>query len=240
MLQPMIGVVVRAHNEEVYIVACLEHIRKAIGNQRLKDEPVDVVVVADACSDDTASLAEEAGAKVIVTDSRNVGAARRAGADCLLHRQARWLAFTDADTLVSPDWLAEQLELDADVVCGTVAVEDWTPHAQHADFLKGHFSRTYFDVDAHRHVHGANLGVSAEAYRQSGGFRALACNEDVELVRSLEACGMRIAWGARPRVTTSARRIARTSGGFADTLIRVVAQHLVDGAPGPASLERAS
>lgn len=50
----------------------------------------------------------------------------------------------------------------------------------------------------------------------------MACSEDVALVRSLEAVGAKIAWSARPRVTTSARRLARASGGFADALIHAV------------------
>jgi len=236
----MIGVVIPAHNEQAVIVACLEHIQRARENGRLKGEIVEVVVVADACTDDTLILAVGAGATVIAISARNVGAARAAGADYLLGRGARWLAFTDADTLVSSDWIAEQIDLRADAVCGTVAVNDWSPHAHHAAFLRHHFSRTYFDVDAHRHVHGANLGVSAQAYRRVGGFRALACSEDADLVQALQSSGAHIAWSARPRVTTSARRVARAAGGFADTLVRVVAQRLADGAPGAIPLEPAS
>lgn len=127
---------------------------------------------------------------------------------------------------MSPDWLAEQLALDADAVCGTVGGEDWTAHGEHAELLRWHFSQTYFDVDAHRHVHGANLGVSADAYLRAGGFRQLACSEDVDLVRALEASGAQIAWSARPRVTTSARRAARAVGGFADALIEALAMRL--------------
>jgi thymidine phosphorylase len=78
-------------------------------------------------------------------------------------------------------------------------------------------------------VHGANLGVSAEAYLRAGGFQALACSEDVALVEALKASGARIAWSAAPRVTTSARTNARARGGFGDTLLAVVAAALVVG-----------
>jgi hypothetical protein len=50
------------------------------------------------------------------------------GADLLLAAGARWLAFTDADSRVSPGWLAAQLVLDADAVCGSIAVDDWSDH----------------------------------------------------------------------------------------------------------------
>ena len=38
-----------------------------------------------------------------------------------------------------------------------------------------------------RHIHGANLGISAAAYRAAGGFAALKLGEDVALVSSLLA-----------------------------------------------------
>lgn len=225
----MIGVVVPANNERDVIGACLMSIRRAAGDARLSGEAVEVLVVADACSDDTACAAAAAGATVLPLQARNVGAARAAGAEFLLARGARWLAFTDADTVVSGGWIAEQLALEADAVCGTVTVDDWTPHGEHAELLRWHFSQTYFDVEAHPHVHGANLGVSAAAYRLAGGFRPLACGEDVDLVAALDACGARIARSCRPRVVTSSRRIARSSGGFADALLNAVAQRLARG-----------
>ena len=78
--------------------------------------------------------------------------------------------------------------------------------------------RHYQDCDGHRHVHGANLGVAAQAYRRIGGFAALACSEDQALVDRLEQGGARIAWSCLPRVTTSARPHSRVEGGFASAL----------------------
>ena len=231
LLRNMIGIVVPAHNEQDFIGTCIRSILQASTDCRLDGEPVELVIVADSCSDDTGVLAAKAGATVLTVEVCNVGAARAAGAEFLLARGARWLAFTDADTQVSPGWLAEQLALVADAVCGTISVDDWSPHGEHADLLRSHFAQTYFDVDAHRHVHGANLGVSAAAYRRAGGFPHLSCSEDVELVNALQACGARIVWSCRPRVTTSARRVARAPGGFAGALLHAVAQRLAAGVP---------
>lgn len=222
----MIGIVIPAHNEEECIEDCLAHVRACMHSQRLLAEQVQVVVVVDACTDATAILAAKAGALTLPVQARNVGVARAAGAEHMLARGARWLAFTDADTLVSPDWLADQIELDADAVCGTVEVSDWTPHAEHAQLLSRHFAETYHDVEDHRHVHGANLGVCAAAYQRAGGFKPLACSEDVDLIAALERTGATICWSARPRVRTSARKVARAPGGFADALLQAVAQRL--------------
>ena len=224
----MIGIVIPAHNEQDTIFQCVSAVFEATRSPRLQDESALVLVVTDACTDATSLEAMRAGATLVEVNVRNVGMARSAGAQAALGRGARWLAFTDADTLVSPDWLAEQLALDADAVCGTVGIEDWTSHEAHAGVLRSHFAQTYFDADAHRHIHGANLGVSADAYLRAGGFPELACSEDVALVHALEASGARIAWSARPRVVTSARRVARARGGFGDALLFALAQRLAE------------
>lgn len=222
----MIGIVVPAHNEESDIGETVAALRLAAAHPALHGERAEVLVVLDSCLDATGAIARLGGARTLAVDARNVGRARAAGADRLLSEGARWLAFTDADTRVSPEWLVRQLELGADAVCGSIGVDDWSMHGTYADALRGHFARTYTDADGHRHIHGANLGVSAEAYVRAGGFPALACSEDVALVEALQATGARIAWSAAPRVSTSARHDARARGGFGDTLLAVIAAGL--------------
>lgn len=226
----MIGIVIPAHNEEQVIRSCLAAVTRAAQHPALRGEPVEAVVVLDDCTDATCVAAAAAGAMLLSVQARNVGMARAAGAQAMLARGARWLAFTDADTVVSEAWLAKQLELQADVVCGTVCVQDWSPHGANAELLEAHFSETYFDRDDHRHVHGANLGVSAEAYRAVGGFRHLACGEDEALVAALVAAGRHVAWSSLPRVVTSARVHARAPGGFAGALLNAVAHRLAEAA----------
>lgn len=222
----MIGIVVPAHNEEAAITACLNALQAAARHPDLQHEPVEIAVVLDACTDATGVLAAAGGASTLTIRARNVGMARAVGAEALLARGARWLAFTDADTVASPSWLVDQLSLQADAVCGTVGVEDWAPHGANGPLLQWHFQQTYTDSDGHSHVHGANLGVSAAAYRRAGGFRFLACSEDVAFVASLVASGATVAWSAKPRVVTSARKEARATGGFADALLNAVAERL--------------
>lgn len=216
----MIAVIVPAHDEEDHIGACLRSLMRAARCRRLHREAVLLVVALDACSDATASIARKSGATTVAVDGRNVGAARRAGAALALNSGARWLAFTDADTVVAPDWLWAQLELRHDAVCGTVAVADWGAYGEQ---MRRHHDATYTDADGHRHIHGANLGVSAAAYRLAGGFRPLASSEDVALVEALSSTGASIAWSAAPRVVTSARKAFRAPGGFGATLRRVEA-----------------
>jgi len=71
----MLGIVIPAHNEALLIGASVDAVMAAARHPDLRGEPVEVVVL-DACSDATGVIAARAG--------------------------ARWLAFTDADTVVSP------------------------------------------------------------------------------------------------------------------------------------------
>ena len=225
----MIAAIVPAHNEADYIGACVRSLNSASRSSRLNGESVLVVVVLDDCVDATGAIAREAGALALSVQARNVGAARAAGAEFALDAGARWLAFTDADSVVAPEWLVDQLDLHSDAVCGTVAVRDWGAYGEQ---MQRHYERTYTDADGHRHIHGANLGVSAAAYCRAGGFKPLTSSEDVALVEALRNTGARIAWSARPRVETSARKTFRAPLGFGATLLRIDQESRVVVTPG--------
>ena len=214
----MLGIVIPAHDEEACIGACLESVAQAARCPRLNGEPVFIVVVLDACSDGTEAIARRSNATTISVSARNVGIARSLGARRAIEAGARWLAFTDADSVVGPQWLSAQLELRSDAVCGTIEVANW---GDYGDALRDHHARTYTDADGHRHIHGANLGVTAMAYENVGGFQPLCTSEDVALVEALRMNGASISWSAAPRVVTSARRHFRAPGGFGQTLERM-------------------
>jgi glycosyltransferase involved in cell wall biosynthesis len=208
----MIGVVVPANDEEALIGRCIAALQLAARHPGLHGEVVEIVVVLDACRDATRSIATAQGVACVAVEARNVGVARAAGASALIAQGARWLAFTDADSAVAPDWLVHQLETTADAVCGVVAIDDWSDWSAEA---RASYEAGYVDAEHHRHIHGASLGVSTAAYLRAGGFPPLRCSEDVALVRRLDAQGATIRWTNRVRVNTSARRIARAPDGFA-------------------------
>jgi glycosyltransferase involved in cell wall biosynthesis len=220
--ESMLAVIIPAHNEAHLIGHCVRSAIAASRHPALKGEEVAILVVVDSCTDETAQIAASLGAQVLPIEMRNVGSARAAGAQRALEHGARWLAFTDADTTVPSDWLVQQLRCRTDAVCGVVTVENWTGHTA---AVRQDFIATYRDRDGHRHVHGANLGVSAKTYQAVGGFRPLASNEDVALVDALIAVDATIAWSASVRVVTSARLDSRAPAGFGATL-RAAGQRL--------------
>lgn len=211
----MIGVVIPAHNEESHITACLSSVLFAAEHPALAGQSVSIVVVLDDCSDQTDQIVSALGVNSIEVAFQNVGKARASGADHLLAAGAKWLAFTDADTVVPHDWLARQIEFKADAVCGTVEVDSWNGHG---DLVRSKYMELYQFIENHRHIHGANLGLSAEAYRSAGGFQHLTAHEDVHLVADLKRVGAHIVWTATNPVITSARKDYKCRGGFGEYL----------------------
>ena len=76
----MIGIVVPAHNEEKFISTCLESVLDAAAHPDLGGESVEIIVVLDACTDQTGRLARELGVTTLDIGARNVGLARQLGA----------------------------------------------------------------------------------------------------------------------------------------------------------------
>jgi len=148
---------------------------------------------------------------VLSTDAGLVGHARAVGAKHTIAAGARWIACTDADSVVGADRLSAQLALGADAVCGAVTVDDWTSQTRS---IRRRYQASDVNADGHRHVHGANLGVATHAYLAAGGFLPLGFDEDVALVCALMATGASIAWSAAPGVRTSARMLSRPPRGF--------------------------
>ena len=229
------GVVIPAHNEQGLLPACLAAVRHAA---RQVSVPVHLVVVADACTDKTADLASAQGAAVIESRAHNVGAARQAGVSRVLQFARRldpaevWVATTDADSLVPRHWLTRQLRYACrgwKGVVGTVTVADW---AGHPDHVQRRYVQGYRAWQGHHpHVHGANLGFTADAYLAAGGFRSLPTGEDHALVDDLRVAGIPLLRTARLPVVTSARRRARAPRGFAWLLRTLAASDEAD--PGP-------
>ncbi len=126
-----------------------------------------------------------------------------------------WVASTDADSRVSPDWIVGHVrhaDHGADLVIGTV-------HPDLADLSEPQrraWLATRTPGRANGHVHGANLGIRADAYLAAGGFGPESCHEDVNLVDRVRASAPeRVLAVADVDVLTSGRLQGRTPGGYA-------------------------
>jgi cellulose synthase/poly-beta-1,6-N-acetylglucosamine synthase-like glycosyltransferase len=224
-----VGVVIPAQNEESGVERCIRSVLASCDACDRCDGSW-IVVVADGCTDGTAELARRSlGGRGTVVECSigSPGAARRIGvSEVLRHFGGKdpgrvWLANTDADTHVPRDWIDTHLrhaDSNAEAVAGIVQLD---PDGLRED-VKGLFARTYelAPNGTHAHVHGANLGVRADAYLDVGGWSDLAVAEDHCLWGRLMRRGWRLLSPVGSVVHTSGRLEGRARGGFADTLRR--------------------
>jgi glycosyltransferase involved in cell wall biosynthesis len=221
-----ISVVIPARNEEALVGACLRSVLDAVRFARRKDgdlPSVDILLVADSCSDATSSLARaHPGVSVETVGFASVGAARSFGVATVLRRASvdpsrHWIANTDADSVVPENWITEQIahaDEGYQLMIGTVRPD----MADLTDEQRDAWLRTHRSGEAIGHVHGANLGVRGDAYLAAGGFLNQTEHEDNDLVRRLLASGAAAIATDRCEVVTSGRRWGRTPGGYAGYL----------------------
>jgi GT2 family glycosyltransferase len=226
-----VAVIVPAADEEDRIIPALEaieHARRHLLDRETGVNRVDVIVVLDACRDQTPALVARYAARPLVdgvhavsSTARRVGAARRQGALRALavsvEADRLWLANTDADSTVPADWLTSMVaaaNTGAGMVLGTVLPGADLPRALRASWLAQHQLR-----DGHPHVHGANLGIRADTYLALGGWREdLASDEDIDLAARAASAGVPILRTAQIPVITSARMTGQAPGGFSSYL----------------------
>jgi len=222
-----IAILIPARNEEELLPRCLRSVQGA--RRRLPAGVTsDVVVVSDCSMDGTRRAAElilgETGA-VVDVEAGVVGTARARAAELALERYAGpseqcWLANTDADCEVPEDWLLSQLEIGRRGFAAVAGIVDVDTFAEHKDGLEELFRASYAigEDGTHSHVHGANIGVRADAYLGAGGWAGLATAEDHDLWNRLDAQGHERLSDASLLVVTSGRRDGRAPMGFADAL----------------------
>ena len=204
-----------------------------------------MVVALDACHDRSRAVARAALADhdgpwyVLDVAASCAGQARNDGIEAalaLLGDQAVdlrrvWLAGTDADTQVPPDWLVRHLALagrGADLVAGFARLYDdpqLSPHARRR--YDEQMAAVARDDGTHVHVYGANLGVRASVWRAVGGFPRVTLGEDAALLAAVQRAGGCVVRPVEPTVLTGGRRRGRAPGGLADLLDALEAQRLL-------------
>lgn len=226
----LLAVVVPARDEERTLPRCLEAIDDAIAELRRSDDglhattpEVRVVVVLDRCVDDTLAIAEaRPRVETVISTAGRVGSARAQGVEAVLSStdvaaEQIWIANTDADSAVPRDWLRHQLAAghagDVALVGAVRPDSEGLDESRLCSYLADHPLK-----DDHDNVHGANLGVRADAYLAVGGFAAVSTGEDVRLVDALVARGLRLRSTSHGAVVTSSRLVGRAPDGYAAAL----------------------
>lgn len=164
------------------------------------------VVVSDGGSTDaTATIAEAAGARLIVGEKGRGGQLARGAAAA----RGAWLLFLHADTILEEAWAAEARALIEDGAdrAGVFTLKFDRKGVAPSLVAAGAMVRTRIFVSPYGDQ---GLLISRRLYDEVGGFRDLPLFEDVDFVdRLVRAKGRRALRIFAARATTSADRYAR-------------------------------
>ena len=107
--RPLISVVIPAHNEEKYLPSCLEAVKRAASALPGGGSgDVEVIVVANRCTDRTAEVAADFGARIVENDARSIAQVRNAGVRA---SRGEIVVTVDADSVMSESSLREVREM---------------------------------------------------------------------------------------------------------------------------------
>lgn len=181
-----ISVVIPAYNEEKYLPQTLESIKK------LTRPPDEIIVVNASSTDNTADVAKKYGAKVLTEEKRTIGYSRQIG---LKAAKGDVVAFTDADAIVSSDWLSQMERYLAQPgiigVFGGFRVPDgpWW-YKIYINVLQPILNVFYFSILRIPMATGQNMAFYKKKALSVGGFpEEFKIAEDIEIARRLMRAG---------------------------------------------------
>jgi len=164
---PCISVVIPAYNEQKYLPACLCALRQQEGAP-----PHEIVVVDNASTDDTSAIARQYGVRVIAEPRKGVARARQTGFEAAC---GEIIASTDADTRVTPGWLAQIAAhfRDDPALGGAYGPVHWYD-GRPVEQLALRYPATWVLWMSNRIRHdlwwGSNFAVRREVFWKAGGF----------------------------------------------------------------------
>ncbi|THD65116.1 MAG: glycosyltransferase [Phenylobacterium sp.] len=189
-------------------LARLDRCLAALGAQTYPKDDFEVVVADNASPEGEAAVAAAiAGrARLVTVADKGAGLARNGG---VVAARGELLAFTDADCLPDPAWLAAGTAAlsGADVVGGRMQVlvdDPAAPTPVEAFEVVFAFDNEHY-VKRLGFTVTANLFCSKAVFGQVGGFR-IGVSEDLEWSRRATAAGLRLAYAPDALVGHPARR----------------------------------
>ena len=215
----------------------------------------EVILLLNNCTDASAKVAHQWKTshlkhklhiveRTLTEEAAHVGTARRLLMDTAWHRlqngseSSQAILSTDADTVASPDWIAQNLRAfadGADAVGGFICLKDGDLEllpsgARTAYLLDRQYQRLVAELEdlldpqpgdpwpRHLQHFGASLACTPQIYARAGGMRPVRHLEDVAFVAALRLIDARLRHDPAVLVFTSARLDGRTEIGLSGQL----------------------
>ncbi len=200
------AVIVAAHNESAVIAPLIKNLMSL----NYPHELYDVYVIADNCHDNTAEIAEKAGANVCVrvdNEKKSKGFALEWMFERLFDMEKTGkiydaVAIFDADNLVHPNFLAE---MNNRLMKGDKIIQGFLDAKNPYDtWVSGTFAIAFWIIDHVSHLAKTNIGLSAVLggtgmcitidVLKRHGWRATCLTEDMEFTMKSLAEGLKTTW----------------------------------------------
>ena len=207
-----LSVVIPAFNEARLIERSLQSVAVSITANQTSGFTFEIIVVDNNSTDNTAELARQAGVRVVFEPINQIGRARNAGA---AHAIGDWLLFLDADSLLSPELLADiirVIESGKYVGCGSTLRMDGLPWWANVTLLLWTGTSVLF-----RWAAGALVVCRRDAFQEVGGFdQDLYALDEIRLSKRLKQWGRRHGLQftilTKHPLETSSRKVSLYSG----------------------------
>jgi glycosyltransferase involved in cell wall biosynthesis len=218
-----LSIIIPAFNEERLIARCLQSVSASLAAQATPEFASEIIVVDNNSTDQTAHLAQQAGAQVVFEPINQIGRARNTGA---AQATGDWVLFLDADSTLSPELLGDILRVmksGTAVGCGSTLSMPGLPWWAYA------ILRCWTQISiVCRWAAGALLLCRRDAFCEVGGFnQELYALEEIDLSKRLHEWGRRrslkfIILTAHPLDTSSRKISLYSSREIVGQILRVV------------------
>ncbi len=203
------AVLVAAHNEEKVVGSIVKNLNKLNYPKNMYD----VFVIADNCSDKTAKIAQENGAKTLERfdeTKKGKGFSLEWAFKKLFKMDTKYdaVCIFDADNLASSNFL---MEMNKELCLGNKVIQGYLDSKNPGDsWISGNYSMTYWISNRifqlPRHYLGLNCALGGTGFVMSMdvlkeiGWEATCLTEDLEFSLRLVLKNMRVSWSHNAKV----------------------------------------
>lgn len=231
MSNPVLSVIIPAHNEEQLLHLCLERVTKqAFGL------PYEIIVIDNNSTDQTAKIARSWHVRLVSEKRKGASAARNRGASVA---RANLLVFIDADCIVPYNHLATiwrkfSADETLDGLAGPYVYYDagpfqrWLTDDLNSQSVLHGFYKNLFGLQT---FISANFAIRKHIYRNVGGFDETITDvieaDDAEFACRLAKNGHRVLFDPALKILSSARRYKAALGKVLFTRTLYVLSYLI-------------
>jgi cellulose synthase/poly-beta-1,6-N-acetylglucosamine synthase-like glycosyltransferase len=182
----MISIIIPAYNEGATIRRGLY----ALSHQTVPRNAYELIVVDGNSNDNTREIAAEYADIVFIQDSERVPGARNDG---FARAKYTIVATTDADSIVSPDWVEQIIYSFKDprvvLAFGPVTAIEVTPKNRRYVLLFNALMRFGADTRLYYYTLGCNTAFRYEALKQAGMYKIMDAGDDLEVANRVRKMG---------------------------------------------------